>query len=81
MRSKYLPPHYVPGGADFDGMDIDLNLDMGQQGASGSGSSPDDANDLSTDWEQWGEDSSVNLTVVQFDFNGYLISRCLFYNL
>ena len=80
MRSKYLPPQHFPSSnreTAFDAMDIDLDINMGEQGPSGSGSSVDGANDLSMDWEQWGEDCTIDLTLVQFDFNGSMISACL----
>ena len=80
MRSKYLPPQHFPSSnheTAFDTMDIDLDINMGEQGPSGSGSSVDNANDLSMDWEQWGEDCTIDLTLVQFDFNGSVISALL----
>ncbi|KAI0689786.1 hypothetical protein BC835DRAFT_1367462 [Cytidiella melzeri] len=71
MRSKYLPSQDFPSlseAMDFDGIGMDLGSDMGQQASMESAS----ANDVPTDWEQWGEHSTIDITMVFFEFNGSL---------
>jgi hypothetical protein len=83
MRSKYLPPQEYSNAdhTGFDGMELDLGLALGQQSASASSSAPstDAARNTSVDWEQWGEESTIEITMVNCEFNASMICEYIIY--
>ena len=80
MRSRFMPPQQSPSlgqSTSFD-VDLDLQLDIAQQAASTSTSTGDIADDSSTaDWEQWGEDSMIELCKVNCGYTGTVLSQHL----
>ncbi|KAI0345167.1 hypothetical protein BDW22DRAFT_1390553 [Trametopsis cervina] len=71
MRSKYVPaykPPHVAQAPRFDGMDIDPPMETDPPAAASS------ASVFATDLEQAGEDATINISMVHFDFNGFSIN-------
>ena len=85
MRSKVLPSQPPSLISQNDGIDADLDLQLGiaQKTASSSTSSSSDKgldDSFSTDWEQWGEDQMIELCTVSCDYNGSIISQWFQYS-
>lgn len=73
MRSKFLPTFDTTRSTGLD-VDMDLQFDITQQKASGSGVADQTEDDtFSTDWEQWGEDTTINLCMVFCNFSGIVM--------